>query len=369
MSLSTRRAVLSGLAATAALPCVAPSHAATTLPAAASLREHAARAGLVYGAAITAENWTMPELRTLYERETRLITTDLDLKFASLRPSREVFAFEPADTLIGWARRKDLKVRGHTLIWNEYNGDWLNRCSAREVERIFDEHIDTVVSRYAGRIHYWDVVNEPFWPDHGKPGGYRQGPWYNALGPGYIPRALKRVRAIDPHVKICINEAHCELENSWGNGIRPCLARLVTTLRHDGVPLDAVGLQGHLQPSLPHDDAHFVAFLRDLAATGVDLHITEFDVNDVGFPEAIATRDAMAAARATAFLDAVLAVPAVKMLVTWELQDNCSFYYRDVLAKDPTATRMPRPLPFDEAGRRKPLWTAMAAAFDKRAAS
>ena len=367
MGALTRREMMAGLATAAALG--GPALGATrTVASAAPLRDHAARAGLVYGAAIAVEDWSDPNCRPVYEAEVRSITTDLELKFGELRPARDVFNFAGADTLIGWARAKNILVRGHTLVWNEANPDWLNRCSAREVERIFDEHIERVASRYAGRIHTWDVVNEPCWPEHGHPGGLRQGPWYNALGADYIPRALKRVRAIDPHAKLCINEAHCELAEGWGAEIRPCLLRLVTDLRHRGVPLDAVGLQGHLNPQKPYDDGLYVAFLHGLAATGVDLHITEFDVNDIGFPDDIPTRDRLVAERAKAYLDATLAVPAVKMVTTWELQDNYSFYVHDVLDRDPGASRLPRPLPFDAMGRRKPLWHAMAAAFDGRAA-
>ena len=363
-----RRAILAGLAAAglgSGIPRLA--RAEGVLPADAGLNAHAKRAGMTFGSAIAGEGFGEPEARALYEAEVGLITTDIELKFAALRPSRDVFRFGPADAIVDWARAKRLMVRGHTLIWNEWNGDWINRCSAAEIARIFDEHIERTVSHFAGRIAIWDVINEPFWPDHGEPGGYRKGPWYDALGPGYIRRALERVRAIDPHVKLCINEAHCPLENSWGKGIRPCLSRLITELRHDGVPLDIVGLQAHVQPQWPHDHANFAAFLRELAGKAVDLHITEFDVNDVSFPDSVDERDLMVADFATDFLDAILPVPALKMLITWELADRLSFYEHDFIDKHPGAVRLPRVLPFDDVNQRKPLWTAIAAAFDKRA--
>jgi endo-1,4-beta-xylanase len=343
--------------------------AAPALPPTAGLNAHAARAGLVFGAATTAENQRQPACRAVYEQEVGLITTDIDLKFGSLRPTPETWAFGPADALIGWARSTGLRVRGHTLVWNEANPDWLKRCSSREIARIFDEHIERVVSRYAGRIEVWDVVNEPFWPDSGEPGGYRPGPWYYALGPDYIPRALKRARAIDPNVKLCINEANCEAETRWGQTVRPCLARLVDDLRQRGVPLDAVGLQAHLQPNQPYDDQHTVAFMQGLASHKLDLHITELDVDDTGWPDEIAARDQLVARRTGAFLDAVLTVPAVTMVVTWELQDPESWYVLRVLADNSTATRLPRPLPLAGGGIRKPMWHAMARSFDKRAAA
>ena len=362
----TRRSVVSGLAAAGVVP-LAPTSRAFGLSSEAGLKDHAQRAGMIYGAAVGAENWAVPECRSMYEREARIVTTDLELKFAVLRPAQDVFNFAPADLVVNGARSSGMLVRGHTLIWNENNGDWLNRCSSREVERIFDEHIERVVSRYAGKIHTWDVVNEPFWPDHGELGGYRRGPWYNALGPGYIQRALKRVRSIDKSVKLCVNEANAENDSQWGITTRPCFARLIQQLRHDGTPLDAAGLQCHLQPDWPHDYGRLADYMRNLAASKIDIHVTEFDVNDKTFPAPISERDRAVAAEATSFMDAVLPVPELTMFITWELSDRWSFYYRDAVEKNPLAKRFPRPLPLDVDLQRKPFWAAMTRAFDKRA--
>ena len=363
----TRRDALATMVATALAPKIAAA-ATADLPLEAGLKDHAARAGILYGAAI-AEGLDDPDCRALYGREVASITPDTALKFASIRPAPDRFEFAAADAIVDWALGQGMAMRGHTLVWNESNGDWITRCSGREVERIFDEHIDRVVSRYAGRIAVWDVVNEPFWPDHGEPGGYRQGPWYNALGPGYIARALNRVRAVDPGVKLCVNEAHCDSDNAWGRAIRPCLAHLIADLRHDGVPLDAVGLQSHLHPAWPHDYAAFAAYAGLLAQNGVDLHITEFDVDDSSFPDPIGLRDEKVAGAAAAFLTEILRVPQVTAVTNWELADKLSFYERGVLERNPGAKRLPRPLPFDDDLQRKPMWAAIARAFDRRAAS
>ena len=63
------------------------------------------------------------------------------------------------------------------------------------------------------------------------------------------------------------------------------------------------------------------------------------------------------------FLDLTLRHSAVKMVVAWELADNYSFYRGIYRAKNPTATRQPRPLPYDDKMQAKPLWAAMAQAF------
>lgn len=356
----TRRQVLS--LAAVALSC-GRADAAAPIP---SLGDIAERAGVLFGASIGHEIDSDPAYADLYAREACIVTTDTALKFDFLRPDAETFAFAAADRIIAFARRNALQVRGHTLAWNDVGQPWLRRLSHREIARVFDHHIDTVVTRYAGRLQSWDVVNEPFWPGNRRPGGYRQGPWLDAMGPDYIQRAFRRTAAIDKTARLCLNEAQCE-NDRWGAGIRPRLLGLIDALLDAGLPLHAVGLQAHLKPQWVSDPEAFPAFLAELAKRDVDIYVTELDVDDTTFVDDPVARDAAVAEHYTAFLGQVLAQPRVTMVVTWQLADRYSFYRALSLQADPDVSRLPRPLPFGEGFRRKPAWHAVARAFGRRA--
>jgi endo-1,4-beta-xylanase len=161
-----------------------------------------------------------------------------------------------------------------------------------------------------------------------------------------------------------LNEAQTERDDELGLAVRRGLLKLVADLKHAGVKLDVVGLQGHLQPQYPHDPGRFSEFLHALAGLGVDIYITEFDVCDDVFPDDIEARDAAVARTAQQFLVPTLRHPAVKALITWELADNYSFYRGMARAKTPTTARLPRPLPYDDRLQAKPLWGAIAQAFE-----
>jgi endo-1,4-beta-xylanase len=362
MTLVSRRSILSGLGAMTA---------AATLPAAAQTQSRpglgaiAQRAGILFGASIGMEALKDPAYGKLYASETKIVTTDLALKFDALRPRQDVYNFGPADALLDFAEKNKLMMRGHTLVWNENAPDWLKRMNGAEIARVMDEHIDKVASRYAGKLHSWDVVNEPFWPDHGKQFGFRNGPWLEAMGPSYIKRAFNRVRSIDKTAVLTLNEAHCEIENSWGKGIRPRVLQLVDAMLDQGLPLHAVGLQAHLQPQWDYNDEAFESFVAELATRKIDIYITEMDVNDEAFSAGVAQRDAKVAERYAEFLRRVMTVPRVKMLVTWQLADRYSGYRNEALAKNPAATRLPRPLLFDEEFRRKPAYEAVSQVFTR----
>ena len=133
------------------------------------------------------------------------------------------------------------------------------------------------------------------------------------------------------------------------------------------VPIDALGLQGHLTAfSNPVDQRKLRAFLEDVRARGLAVLITELDVDDSGGPSDIAARDAAVADEARRFLDVVLDSPATAAVLTWNLSD------RYVDPPDEWRLKLTgfryRKTPYDARMRPKPLWTALARAFAGRRA-
>jgi endo-1,4-beta-xylanase len=329
-----------------------------------SLGAIAARNGYLFGAAAAEVIDNDAPYRDLYVAQTRIITTDVALKIGRIAPQPGPKRFESADRLLAFCDQHKIAMRGHCLIWNEWNPAWVTNMTTNERRTYFDSYIDEVVARYSGKLQSWDIVNEPFWPGHKAPGSFRLGPWYDAFGPDYIRRAFERAARVDRTTKFVLNEAQTERDDELGLAVRRGLLKLVADLKHAGVKLDVVGLQGHLQPQYPHDPGRFSEFLHALAGLGVDIYITEFDVCDDVFPDDVEARDAAVARTAQQFLEPTLRHPAVKALITWELADNYSFYRGIARAKNPTAARLPRPLPYDDRLQAKPLWGAIAQAFE-----
>jgi len=300
----------------------------------------AARAGIVYGASAAGEIFSDASYRRLYERHCRIITSDVALKFDWLRPQRKRWDWPPADRLLAFAERNGMRFRGHALIWNENAPKWLRKLSLAEIQRAV----------LAGTRKY----------------AMRGGPWYEAFGTSYVERAFRRAHAADPKAVLALNEAHCEGNDEVGRRNRAGMKWLVGRLLDVGAPVHALGFQGHLQPQLPFDDHLFAEFLAGFGRAGLRLHITELDVNDEIYPDAVKRRDALVARRYHAFLKSVLAVPQVEMVINWQLADPYSWYAGLARRRLLSSRRRPRPLPFDEHYRRKPAWFAMARAFRER---
>ena len=101
------------------------------------------------------------------------------MKWSSLRPTPTTYDFANADHVSSSLPRKSGQlVRGHNLCWHEQLPGWFQSYATRDNARqLLAEHIQTVVGRYAGRVHSWDVVNEAVQVPDGRPDGLRRSPW------------------------------------------------------------------------------------------------------------------------------------------------------------------------------------------------
>jgi endo-1,4-beta-xylanase len=214
-----------------------------------------------------------------------------------------------------------------------------------------------------------DVVNEALAPpgEEVRADGLRPSPWLDAFGPGYIDLAFHAARAADAKVRLVYNDWGFEQGAAENDRFRARTLRLLDGLLKRRVPIDALGIQGHLSAFGNRvDQRKLAAFLREIEARGLRVLITELDVDDTGGPSDIGARDRAVADEARRFLDVVLASSATKAVLTWSLSD------RYVDPPDEWKLKLMgwrfRKTPYDAQMRRKPLWQALAQSFSARRA-
>ena len=304
-----------------------------------SLNEALVKKGCLFGSSFDmAAAVRDPAYGELIKHHCGVLTTDFSLKFGALRNKESYVDFSRSDKLIEFANNAHIPLKGHTLIWNEWNPDWLNQSSSKKRRYWLERHIVEVMGRYEGAISSWDVVNEPFWPDHGYKGGYRSGPWFKAFGKSYIERAFKVAASVDQGAKLFLNEAWVERDDALGQRVRGGLLSLIEELLESGCRLDGVGLQCHLQPG-KFNLATLSRFIEELKRFPIEVHISELDVNDYLLHGSVEQVDAQVAQIYSDFFRVVLPHDNVKSVITWQLSDKYTYM------KDSRA--YPRPLLFD----------------------
>jgi endo-1,4-beta-xylanase len=325
------------------------------------------RCGVRYGAAIRP-GWLKedPAYAAALVDECNIAVVEGEMQWAAIEPQFGQLNFKGADQGNAWADAHGIPLRGHHLISAHVLPAWLEGRSTDDLSAQLDWHVMALVSRYKGKIHTWDVVNEAidFRSNKGGPEGFRHGVFYDALGPGYIDLAFRTARAADAAVRLAYNDNRYELIGDETVQRRQATLSLLHGLQERGVPLDVFGTQSHLMAGLDYDFRGLQAFLYQVGELGLEIHVTEFDVSDQLLPADVATRDRAVADLTRAFMDAVLAVPAVKVVLTWGLTDRYSVLNTKKPYKRKRTDGVPsRGLPLDGQLRRKPMWEAIAGAL------
>lgn len=352
----TRRLMLGGTMAGCLMP------AAIGAPSDRPLRRRAAARGMYYGSAVGSYQLRDGDFADALAREANILVPEYELKRDTLEPRPGVFDFSGADALLSFASAHDMKMRGHTLVWYAANPPWLEEAvlGARD-EKIFTDFIARMMGRYRGRMHSWDVVNEAIHPEEGRADGLRDCAWLKRFGPGYIDTAYHAAKAADPGALLVYNDWGCEGGEPWNDAFRAATLKLLEGAKKRGVPIEALGLQGHLSAFKGGIDRRkLVAFLNEVRAMGYRILVTELDVDDGGGPSDVALRDRASADICARFLEPVLDNSATQAVLTWGLSDR---YLRGKPIPAALWGYLPRKLPLDATLKRKPVWQAIAQAF------
>lgn len=332
-----RRTVLAGLAAAAAAGSARAGH--PTIP---------------YGAAIN--HYLLPNnaaYRAALARHCDVLVAEGAMKWDAIRPTRETFNFNDADACMAFARTHGLQMRGHTLVWCEGNPAWLKTLgSGREAERELRRHIERTVTHFGTTIRDWDVVNEPIAERPKSAADLRGGVWPALLGPRYIDMAFHMAADIAPAQRRVLNEYDIEGATPRDRLKREALRRLILDLKSRGVPITGVGLQAHLNGRIEIDKEGVSAFCAEMTRAGLDILITELDVNDYDLPGDHTQRDAIVANRTEDFLSAIFAACRPKLVCTWGITDRQTWMPIWFKRSDGLPNR---PLPLDAEFAEKPM--------------
>jgi endo-1,4-beta-xylanase len=240
--------------------------------------KQAAPAGLLIGAALNERQAAGgdPLGAGIVSTQFTTISPENAMKFGPIHPEAGRYAFEAADQYVAFGQAHRLAVIGHCLVWHQQTPRWVfegqpgERADRDTLLGRMRAHVETVVGRYKGRVHGWDVVNEALEED----GTLRRTPWLLGIGPDYIAKAFEFAHAADPAAELYYNDY-----NLWKPAKRAAAIRLVKELRARGLRVDAIGEQAHWgvdEPTLAEIDATIKELGED---TGVKVLLTELDID------------------------------------------------------------------------------------------
>jgi endo-1,4-beta-xylanase len=238
------------------------------------------------GVAVTRRQLTDPEERAFILKHFNSLTAENAMKMGPIHPEENRYDWTGADAIVNFAVANGLKVRGHNLCWHTQTPKWMFVDSAgKQVTKEvllarLKAHIHAVVSRYKGKIYAWDVVNEAV-SDNPKE-LLRNSLWYKICGEDFIAKAFEYAHEADPKAVLFYNDYNTEYPEK-----RQRIFTLIKKLKDSGVPIHAVGLQGHWSIKDP-SQAMLKQAIDQYASLGIKVQVTELDVSvytDGNIPE------------------------------------------------------------------------------------
>ncbi|GHE35198.1 endo-1,4-beta-xylanase [Sphingobacterium griseoflavum] len=216
-----------------------------------------------------------PKALEVLERHFNSIVAENCMKSMYLQPKEGEFFFDDADAFVALGEKNNMHIVGHTLIWHSQTPSWFfvdkdGQQVSREVliDRM-KQHITTVVSRYKGRIHGWDVVNEAVLDN----GEWRKSKFYEIIGEDFVRLAFEFAHAADPNAELYYND-YSTANPTKRNGI----ARMVKQVLDQGGRVHAIGMQEHHgldNPPLEEVEQTILTF----AGLGTKVMVTEMDIS------------------------------------------------------------------------------------------
>ena len=269
--------------------------------------------------------------------------------------------YEYTDRILDWTSQQGITCKGHPLVWDHAASTprWLPD-DPDLIARLVEVRVRDIVSRFRGRIDFWDVVNEPTHLPDGV-NQTRMAAWGASLGPvPYVAGPLKIARAANPAATLLVNDYRTD----------PAYFGILARLREEhGFLFDAVGIQSHMHQGVwPLQKLQ--AICRQYAKLGLPIHFTETTIlsgaraKDGGsWGPTSHAGEADQAAQVASFYTILFAHPAVQAITWWDCSDYQAWQgasaglLRDDMSPKPAYERLLQLV-------KQQWWTQVASATD-----
>lgn len=225
-------------------------------------------------------------------------------KWNTIEKNRAVYA----TGIYNWANARNINVRGHALLWDNYsyysdsfNEAWQYMTNEERFTRV-DEHINENMTYFGNTILQWDLLNEPLANRN----------LINRIGFEKTAQLFNTAKKAAPEVSLYINETGINGSNSNWQQVKK-LRSFTENLKQSGAAIDGIGIQAHCGGALRYPQ-EFYNQLDYLAEAVDEIAVTEYDFN--------VTDEQLAADNLRDMLIAAYSHPKCTGFLTWGFWDG-----------------------------------------------
>lgn len=223
-----------------------------------------------FGCSMTKNIVNNQQYQSWFSSRFRVTTFRNEMKWYDNEPSQGQENYANPDYMVNFAQTHGISIRGHNVFWEDphYQPSWVYGLNSDQLWYATNKRINSVMSRYRGKVISWDVVNENlhfrFFDDK--------------LGNGFSGIEYAKARQIDGGVPLFMNEYNtvedgrdpASLPQNYINKLRQIQGSI------QGAPI-GIGLQSHFSQYQPNI-VYMRSALDTLGATRMPIWLTEVDV-------------------------------------------------------------------------------------------
>ena len=234
-------------------------------------------------------------------------------------------------TILDYAVKNNIPVRGHTLIWHSQTPSWFfkenfSNNGAQVSKQVMDQRMENFIKNTFAmikqnyptlKLYAYDVVNEAFDVSNGNLRS--NSPYYSIYGDdSYMQNAFKYARKYAPSdCKLFYNDF-----NEYNDGKVTSIYNFCKKV-HEAGYLDGIGMQSHLGTTYPSISKYKNALDLFSSISGIEIHVTELDVMQQG------ASDSSFASYYKDIVQSIVNCDAVTSLTWWGTNDGYSWRSSD----------------------------------------
>ncbi|KAK3157407.1 hypothetical protein QOZ80_2AG0121540 [Eleusine coracana subsp. coracana] len=228
------------------------------------------RLGFPFGNTMTMEILNLPAYEKWFTSRFSVATFENEMKWYSTEWRQNQENYDVADRMLKLAQKHGIKVRGHNVFWDDQNSQmrWVKPLDLDQLKAAMQKRLKNVVSRYAGKLIHWDVVNENLHFNF----------FETKLGPSASAQIYNQVGQIDKTAVLFMNEFNVLEQPGDPNAVPSKYIAKMNQIRsypgNGGLKM-GVGLESHFStPNIPY----MRSALDTLAKLKLPMWLTEVDV-------------------------------------------------------------------------------------------
>ena len=162
------------------------------------------------------------------------------MKWDALEPHRGDFNPDIPDLMIDWARLNNISVRGHSLLWHQSQPSWTMDMFGQDFTAAMFQHLDNTLDHFDPLgVKVWDVINEMVDQGNADHTFYIE----HSEDPDIRAKIYRHVKERYPDTVFFVNDYGIITDSHDRFSM---YQQLIRDLLSAGAPLDAIGIQCHL---------------------------------------------------------------------------------------------------------------------------